>query len=83
MNWHIQMRYTVIYCKNSKTTNTQHNLTPSHFSFPNIHDQVGGPSFHPRLDYDEAFQRFIEANTDENHQFLDPETYVRYSLFEY
>ena len=40
-----------------------------------IMTETGGPSFHPNLDNDPDFQRFIRANTDENHQFLDPDTY--------
>ena len=39
-----------------------------------IMTETGGPSFHPNLDNDPEFQRFIRANTDENHQFLDPDT---------
>ena len=43
-----------------------------------IMSEVGGPDFHPWLDNDPEFQRFIRANTDENHQFLDPDTECTY-----
>ena len=44
-----------------------------------VMNEVSGPSFHPFLDNDPEFQRFIRANTDEDHKFLDPdsEDYIR------
>ena len=44
------------------------------FKCPPLTAQIGGPSFHPLLDDDPEFQRFISANTDANHQMLDPDT---------